>query len=328
LLVIGAGPLRADRASAREVASGCGDGVRRVSNARRGVPILFVHGFAGAPSDFRRRLAGRASMLARVRDLEGVVAYTFDYSAHSLEWVTSRAIGPALGAAIVCLAREQGAPVTVVAHSMGGLAAREAQGELVGGVPVAASLGSVITVGTPFLGTQLLGFADGPGGDVLSGVVETALRACGSQPSMRPRRSLCDLLGATDTAAVQGMIPGSERLRSLPGWSAAVRIVPMAAEIEAGIEGPFGFSERFSLGDFAVSVDSALADASPGSRSFVASCHASLLGLVTAVDTSPCSHANELANRRIIEQVRDRVERAVVRARRGQRGSTKRSSSP
>jgi pimeloyl-ACP methyl ester carboxylesterase len=297
----------------------CGDGVRRVSVATKGAPVLLVHGFGGAPSDFRRRPDGHLGMHlgmeGALRDLDGVVVSTFDYSAHSLEWVTDPDIGAALGRAVVCLAREQGMPVTIVAHSMGGLAARAAQGTVVDGRPVADSLGTVITVGTPFRGTQLLGFADGPAGDVFAGVLDTAGRACATDVGRRPRRSVCDLLGAANTAAVRAMIPGSDPLRNLPRWADGVRIVPMAADIEAGIEGPLGFSEQFSIGDFAVSVGSARADASPGTRVFVARCHASLLALVRAIDASPCSHANELANRRIIREVRDRVARAALRAR-------------
>jgi hypothetical protein len=299
-------------ASADTHASGCGVGVRRVSSASRGAPVLFVHGFAGGPSDFRRRINDNASMLGAIRDLPGVVAYTFDYSRHALEWVTDPAIGEALGRAIVCLADHHGRPVTVVAHSMGGLATRQAQGQVVEGLPVSASLDQVITVGTPFQGTQLLGFAGGPGGDVLREVVGTALRACDTNVTRRPGRSFCDLLGASETAAVQGMIPGSAQLDALPPWVPRVRIAPIAAEIAIGIDGPFGFSEQFVVGDFAVSVESATADSSPGVPRFVAACHASLFGLVDALDGSPCSHANELANRRIIHRVRQLV-RATAR---------------
>ena len=320
--IVAPAPATARPVDARAFPSGCGESVKRVSSNDKGVPVLLVHGFAGAPSDFRRRLDDdRPSMLAAVRDLDGVAAYTFDYSAHSLEWVTDPDIGKALGRAIVCLAQRQGTPVTVVAHSMGGLATREAQGGTVDGRPVADSLAAVITVGTPFHGAQLLGFADGAGGDVLSSVISTALRACGADVGNRPDRSFCDLLGATETAAVQAMIPGSDELSALPPWADRIRIVPMAAEIEVGIDAPFGFSEQFSIGDFAVSAESALADASRATRSFVARCHASLFSLVSAIDGSPCSHANELANRRIVEKIRDRVERSVARTTRVSAGS-------
>ena len=303
-------------ASARTHPSGCGPGVKRVSSDKRGVPVLLVHGFAGAPSDFRRRLDDdRPSMLRAIRDLEGVAAYTFDYSGRSLEWVADPGIGPALGRAIVCIAKRQDAPVTVVAHSMGGLATREAQGGTVNGAPVADSLARVVTVGTPFDGAQLLGFADGTAGDVLSSIIRAALRACDVDLSGRPDRSFCGLLGVTETQAVQAMIPGSDDLEALPPWAEGLSILPTAAEIEVGIDGPFGFSEKFAIGDFAVSVESATADASPGARRFVASCHASLLGVVDAIDDSPCSHANELANRRIVEHVHDVVARATARDR-------------
>ena len=309
-----AGPVvAAPPASADTHPSGCGVGVRRVSRATRGTPVLLVHGFAGGPSDFRRRIDGNASMLGAIRDLPGVVAYTFDYSQHSLDWVTAPAIGEALGRAIVCLADHHGRPITVVAHSMGGLATRQAQGQVVGGKPVAASLDRVITVGTPFRGTQLLGFAGGSGGDVLREVVGAALRACDTNVTRRPGRSFCDLLGASETAAVQGMIPGSHQLDALPRWSPHVRIAPIAAEIEVGVGGPLGFASQFAVGDFAVSVASATADSSPGIPRFVATCHASLFGLLDALDGSPCSHANELANRRIIHRVRQLVRATATR---------------
>jgi pimeloyl-ACP methyl ester carboxylesterase len=293
----------------------CGEQVRRASRTEHGLPVLFVHGFAGAPSDFRRKLGDGRSMLDVLRELPGVVAYTFDYSVRSLEWVTDPAIGRALGRAIVCIRTRQDAPVTVVAHSMGGLATRAAQGGVVRGQRVARSIARVITIGTPFEGAQLLGFADGPAGDVLSTVIRTTLDVCDTGVNTRPDRTMCDLLGATETAAVQGMIPGSAQLAALPPWAHGLGIAPIAADIEVGIDGPFGFSERFSVGDFAVSSESALADASRGSPRFVAGCRASLLGLVDAVDDSPCSHANELANHRIIREVRQRVERALEHAR-------------
>jgi pimeloyl-ACP methyl ester carboxylesterase len=302
-------------------ANECGDAVRRVSDRDAGTPVLFVHGFAGGPSDFRRELDGNSSMLDAIGGLDGAVTYAFDYSDRSLEWVTDPAIGKRLGRAIVCLADTHEAPVTVVAHSMGGLATRQAQGGTVDGRPVSDSLAHVVTIGTPFRGAQLLGFGGGLAGDIAAELIDTALRVCSTDfnrrdvetvlPRRRPSRTFCGLLGATETSAVQGMIPDSAELEALPEWRRGVRIVPMAAEIEISVGGPFGFSESFSVGDFAVSVRSATADASPGVRPFVARCHASLFGIVDAIDDSPCSHANELANRRIIRHVRETVQRGV-----------------
>jgi hypothetical protein len=70
-----------------------------------------------------------------------------------------------------------------------------------------------------------------------------------------------------------------------------------------------------SVGDFAVSVASAIADRSAGVRPFVVRCHISLFSVVSAIDDSPCSHANELANRRIVRHVRGLVRDAVRQAR-------------
>jgi pimeloyl-ACP methyl ester carboxylesterase len=307
--------------------SQCGESVRRVSERDEGTPILFVHGFAGAPSDFRHELGGRPSMFEAIGDLDGAVTYSFDYSDHSLEWVTDPAIGRRLARAIVCLAEEHDRPVTIVAHSMGGLATRQAQGELIDDRRVSRSIARVVTVGTPFDGAQLLGFGGGIAGDIASELITTALRACNtdfartpalappapaSMPTRRPGdRTFCSLLGATETAAVQGMIPDSDELAALPSWGRDVRIVPVAADIDVGVAGPFGLSETFSVGDFAVSVASATADASRGVRPFVARCRASLFGIVDAVDESPCSHANELANRRIVRHVRQVVARST-----------------
>ncbi len=81
LAVVAGVVVPAPFASATTHPSGCGADVRRVSSVTRGAPVLFVHGFAGGPSDFRRRINGHASMLGAVRDLPGVAAYTFDYSA-------------------------------------------------------------------------------------------------------------------------------------------------------------------------------------------------------------------------------------------------------
>jgi len=292
----------------------CGDAVWHVSGSVDEVPVLFVHGFAGGPRNFRARRDGRPSMLESVGGVRGVATYTFGYSAHSLAWVTDPAIGPALADAISCIAGRHGRGVVVVAHSMGGLAAQFAQGQTVGGQPVAPLIDRIVTVGTPFEGAQLLSFASGAGGVIFNEISDAALSTCNRQDRQRRARDFCGLLGTTETPAVQAMIPGSGALDALPPWQPRLARYPIAGDIDVSID-VLGLQQAFGVGDLAVSVDSAVAGASPGVIPFVAGCHASLFGLVTAFDDSPCSHTNQLANRRVERRVRDLVRSAVRDAR-------------
>lgn len=288
----------------------CGDAVRRISGSVDDVPVLFVHGFAGGPSNFRAEHDDRPSMLERVGGVRGVATYTFSYSAHSLAWVTDPAVGPALADAITCVADQHAHRVVVVAHSMGGLAAQFAQGQAVDGQPVGGLIERVITVGTPFDGAQLLSFASGAGGVIFKEISEAALDRCDRADRQRRARNFCGLLGTTETPAVQAMIPGSASLDALPPWQPHLARYPIAGDIDVTV-GAFGLEQVFGVGDLAVSVDSAVAGASLGVAPFVAVCHSSLFDLFTAIDDSPCSHTNELANRRVERRVRDLVRDAV-----------------
>ncbi len=320
-LVVGVAVIMAHdppRAVARSIDAsiGCGSAVARVGpGGTRGAttPVLLVHGFAGRPTDFRRTLNGYPNLLDTVRALPGAAVFTFDYSAHSLEWVTDPAIGPALARAIDCLSIAYARPVIVVAHSMGGLAAQYAQGQVLGGRSVASRLAGVIAIGTPFDGAQFLGVDGGPSAFVFDRLRDAALGVCDDPISARPRRSFCDLIGATDTQAVRAMRRGSPKLRALPDWNPRVRIVAMAGDVVFSV-GAFGANQDIGIGDVAVGVDSATAGASPGTRPFVARCRESLVDVIDVFDASPCAHANEVANRRIVEQVGDRVRDALRRS--------------
>jgi hypothetical protein len=227
-------------------------------------------------------------------------------------------IGPTLASAIACIAAEHdreepGRKVVVVAHSMGGLAVQFAQGQTVDGRSVATRLGDVITVGTPFDGAQLLAFASGAGGVVFRAISDAALGTCDEEDTQRRARDICGLLGTTETPAVQAMIPGSAELDALPPWQAGVVRHPIAGDIDVTI-GVLGLEQVLGLGDFAVSVDSAVAGASRGVEPFVAGCHSGLLDVFDAIDDSPCSHTNQLANRRVERQVKQLVQDAVKRS--------------
>jgi pimeloyl-ACP methyl ester carboxylesterase len=279
-------------------------------NLRGGTPVLFVHGFTGRPGNFRATREGRPSMLETVADVPGAVPYTFDYSADATQWVTDPAIGPALAEAITCLAQETGERVVVVAHSMGGLATRFAQGQVIDGVPVADSLAHVVTVGTPTRGVLLLDFTNG---EVSNEIVQTVVDAAGelcADPGDEERPRLCELFDAANAPAVTAMAPGSPELEALPDWGRAVVVDPVAADIKLRLS-VLGFGTTISLGDIVATVESATADPSRGRRPVVVVCRDGLVDLAEVVDESPCSHANELANRRIIRAVRDRVAESL-----------------
>jgi hypothetical protein len=109
------------------------------------------------------------------------------------------------------------------------------------------------------------------------------------------------------------MAPGSAQLAALPPWGARVVVHPIAADLRLRLS-VFGNGTTVSLGDIVATVASATADASPGEQPLVVRCNTELTHLVDVVDTSPCAHANEITNRRIIEEVRDQVRTAVAQA--------------
>jgi pimeloyl-ACP methyl ester carboxylesterase len=145
----------------------CGKRVLRASH----YPVLAVHGFASSArawdGDQRAPFSDRLAYLdpggvASAADgtFETRLVPPFDYGPVSTEWVTEPKIGRALAERIVCIAEESkrvGGPgvVIVVAHSMGGLAARLASSMTVDGRRVAERIGLVVTVGTPNLGSFL-----------------------------------------------------------------------------------------------------------------------------------------------------------------------------
>jgi len=280
---------------------------------RRAVPVLFVHGFFGAPNDFRRERDGRPSMLSTVAGIEGAAVYTFDYSEHSSEWVTHQAIGPRLARSIRCLVRAFDQEVVVVAHSMGGLATRLAQGQVIDERAVANDLAEVITIGTPARGVLLLTYT---GDSVTAKIIQTLLNGAGelcADPSeARTHERLCELLDAANAPATTAMAPDAGALDALPPWGGDVTVAPIAADLRLRISA-FGVGTTVSIGDVVATVHSATADASAGQKPAVVRCHIELSNLADTVDQSPCAHGNELANRRIITAVRKKV-RAAVRA--------------
>lgn len=122
-------------------------------------PILFVHGFNDTAKTWTRpaavtwfdtpNISDPKSFIDWIGNIPGALPVVFDYGGHSLEWVNNAAIGPALAKVVDCLARAAGEKVDIVAHSMGGLAARHVLGD----PKRAAQVSLVVTLGTPNLGS-------------------------------------------------------------------------------------------------------------------------------------------------------------------------------
>lgn len=300
-------------ASAQTMPDQCGHATR-VGGAESPlpVPVLFVHGFSGSPRDFSHRRDAAPSMLQAVEALGGVAVYTFDYSGRASHWVTDQSIGPALARSIHCLALASGRKVVVIAHSMGGLATRLAQGQVVGGHAVSESLARVVTIGTPTRGVILLSFTNnGAASRVVQAAVDAVGKACGKPAETnKPRARLCELLDAANAPAVTAMAPGSRQLAALPAWGAGLIVHPIAANLRLRIS-VFGVGTTVSLGDIVATVSSATADASPGEHALEVRCRVELDNLINVVDQSTCSHANEVSNHRIINAVVAQVLAAV-----------------
>jgi len=300
-------PATRTPASCRAVPKGA---IHELRAVRGRTPVLLVHGFSGLPSDFARSRDGFPSMEETLAKVPGVALATFDYSKHALEWVTDRHVGPALAAAVVCLARRSGHHVMIVGHSMGGLAARYAQAQTVAGTRVASVIDRVVTIGTPSTGSQLLSLTNGVTGIVLDRILDGARDLCGNPTPSRPHRNLCDLLGAQATPAVRGLRPGSAELAALPPWDPHLVVQAVAADLSLYVTA-FGLEQSVSVGDILVSVDSATADASAGEAPVVVRCRSKASDLTRVVDGSPCSHGQLLRNRRIVADVRTQVRDAV-----------------
>src|SRR4029077_5869731 len=92
-----------------------------------------------------------------VSEVAGIKTSTFNYQRHSLQWVTDPHIGQNLASTILCLSQSSLAKggsgkVIVVAHSMGGLALKEAFREQ---PQIASILGLVVTIRTPNDGSTM-----------------------------------------------------------------------------------------------------------------------------------------------------------------------------
>lgn len=251
------------------------------------VPVLMVHGWTSSATHtpardgaFSARIdltANRVgvkpvprSLIGQLQGVGGTAVYTFDYHDVSGRWVTDSNIAPELGAAIECLYSEFDQRVIVVAHSMGGLATREALSARSGnGVPRPEQVSRVVTFGTPHTGSMLAAIA---GGGLSRAPTQTAallrllLSTCGQRSAAKfESGSTCDVLQpavrAFDGPAGRALRSGSPELQALrfPG----VPFHALGGETEFRLSTPIGWFglrgevSKVPAGDLIVMPDSA-----------------------------------------------------------------------
>ena len=246
-------------------AAGCLSGLPQVQRVAAGgaaltgsTPVLFVHGINSSPGVWGPTSPGSVSRQAAA--IRGVTAWTYDYAQQSLDWVNTQQIGPDLATAITCLAAVTGHKVVIVGDSTGGLAAEYALGQDHG--QVTADTAEVITIGTPYVGSVLLGYLQElmPGDEAVKtagGSVEEAafaealLSACAGMTTSQLDTSPCWLVSVTRSPAGKALEGYSVHIAALPRWPAGVRVIDIAGDIELRIgAGRVSFSKNF--GDVAV----------------------------------------------------------------------------
>lgn len=257
------------------------------------VPVLMIHGFTGR-SEHRAERDGNFSaaidltavpgqsidptwsMIGQTQDIGGTSVYTFDYHDVSARWVTDPVIAPALTDAISCLSEAHGHPVIAVAHSMGGLALRQALASLEG-QEVAGVVSDVITLGTPNLGswaaaavngaTSIAALFPGAPGTTLA-ALRSILLLCG-QASTRSLENgnlcagLSEQFAGFDSEAGRALRVGSEEMDALPAWPAAVEVHALAGDIGLDVTNFSWFGAtrdggRLGIGDLVVTLGSAV----------------------------------------------------------------------
>jgi len=213
-------------------------------------PVVLVHGYNSGPDTWS---ASTRATIAHAGT--GTCVAVFDYASFSTRWVTDPHIGPALAGEIETLARASRSGggtgrVIVLAHSMGGLAARCAAAPSCNGGrhDVAGEIRELISFGTPNLGSALRGSkaADrvgGVGGSLLSATCYATLTAF-----VGPVKPICaEVRAFLTSSATKAFTPGSDQLRVLPSLPAQIPVYAVAGKLEE-VSSFFGHNE-VDLGD-------------------------------------------------------------------------------
>lgn len=134
-------------------ASGCSARSTAIKFVPAAVPVVLVHGWNGKSEN----LDAVRSHLKAVYGTR-VAVFSFDYMEHNTEWAARPAIAGCLAEYVREVSQVFAQKVTVIAHSMGGLAIRYATDENLASPPLTgAQLRHVVTIDTPHLGSPFGG---------------------------------------------------------------------------------------------------------------------------------------------------------------------------
>jgi pimeloyl-ACP methyl ester carboxylesterase len=287
-------------------------------------PVLFVHGINSSYTLWTGgygKVAGTGepplTYVQSTLGIDNVSGYTFDWSAgagpaHTVTWVTdppSPDVGTRLAGAIHCVAGMAGHQVIVIAHSMGGLVARDAASH------DRADIAAVFTLGTPNQGSWLASTAVGQGpnpplnllGQAIDGYCSLQLPASGGRKKLAGGiESVCQLVNERDQSGVAAMRLSGGRWDSLPPWPAGLPVFHLAGSIQGAWQPawPLTISVPFTgAGDGVVSTSSQLA----GGTGPVLTCPVNVsrfgVSLFGLLGSSACLHTNEPVSKTLLDDI-------------------------
>lgn len=273
------------------------------------IPVIFIHGIVSSPATWKPGTPG--SLAWQTATMHGITAWTFDYAHQAEDWVTNPAIGPALARAIGCLASVSGHQILVVAHSMGGLATQYAVGTP--GSPAAGHVGEMITLGTPYTGSQILSdmqalvtggeFTAAARGDPeLAALAEALLSACAGVATHTDGNP-CSLVSVLRAPIGTALEADSATIKALPPLPSALPVLDIAGNMDVFM-GVGSVGLHVHPGDIAVTLPSATGHDTTAAP-FVLSCRATLLGALDA----PCFHSDLMNAPSVIARVLAEIRR-------------------
>lgn len=211
--------------------------------------VLMIHGWAGAPGSWtapidvsvnRHNQPPGRTLVDQVRRIQDTDVWLLDYEVYSRRWVTDVNVGGRVGAAIDCLADAYQRPIGVMAHSMGGLAMRQA---LADDETRTDRVAGLVTFGTPHLGSdvaaalaQALGLTRTPGLDLptIRPAHVQLLRTCGLLSGLIDNACwpLPAQIAAFDSPAGQALRTESTELAALPPLPPDLPVASLAGDLE------------------------------------------------------------------------------------------------